>query len=93
LAWDVLGRPGILGGAFEGLAELALTARIREASNGDRLAPTRISAVLALEVWQARAAPQGNRNRFDFIDPKYKIDIPDSEFVLQVLAGTEVVRP
>jgi hypothetical protein len=56
------------------LAELALTARIREASNGDRLAPTRISAVLALEVWQARAAPHPRRTHR--LHPRVSVDQP-----------------
>jgi hypothetical protein len=43
------------------LAELALTAGLREAGTGDRLAPARISALLALAIPEARSTPDPGR--------------------------------
>jgi hypothetical protein len=52
---------GLLGSAVHDLAGLALTAAVRKAGNGDRVAPTRIPTVLAVEVRQARSAAHSRR--------------------------------
>lgn len=36
---------------------------------------------------------QGNRNRFDFVEPKVNLPIADSTFQLVPPAGTQVIRP
>ena len=36
---------------------------------------------------------QGNRNRFDFVNPKVNTPVPDSTFQLVVPAGTQVIKP
>lgn len=36
---------------------------------------------------------QGNRNRFDFVDPKVNTPIPDNTFQLVPPAGTQVIHP
>ena len=36
---------------------------------------------------------QGNRNRFDFVDPKVNVQVNDSTFKLVPPAGTQVIKP
>ncbi len=36
---------------------------------------------------------QGNRNRFDFVEPKVNIQVDDSTFKLVPPAGTQVIKP